>query len=50
METFTKGEPVRFQGEKYRVRRTINNGYDIVIEDIEGNTLTVSPLTVERGW
>ena len=50
METFTKSEPVRFQGEKYRVREVLNNGRDIKIQDIEGNTLIVSPLSVERGW
>ena len=45
-----KGDPVRFQGEKYRVVKVINNGRDIVIKDIDGDTLTVSPISVVKGW
>lgn len=45
-----KNDPVTFQGERYRVVRIINGGRDIVIQDIEGNRLTVSPLTVSKGW
>lgn len=47
MNTLTKGQVVYFQGEKFRVLRTINRGRDIVIQNVEGYRMTVSPLTVE---
>lgn len=43
-----KNTPVRFQGEKYRVVRATS--LDVVIQDVEGNRLIVSPLTVQIGW
>jgi hypothetical protein len=44
----SKGAPVLFQGEKYRVVQVTKR--DVVIQDIEGNRLIVSPLTVKVGW
>lgn len=50
MDEIRKGDPVLFQGERYRVVRVINGGRDIVIQNIEGDRLIVSPLTVSKGW
>jgi hypothetical protein len=41
-----QGTVVYFQGEKFRVLRTANRGRDIVIQNVEGYRMTVSPLTV----
>lgn len=46
----TVGAPVRFQGERFRITKVINGGRDIVIINVEGYKMTVSPLTVEIGW
>jgi hypothetical protein len=43
-----KNDPVRFQGERYRVVRV--KGVDVVIRNVEGRQLTVHHLTVEAGW
>lgn len=43
----TKGQVVYFQNEKFRVLRVINGGRDIVIQNVEGYRMTVSPLSVE---
>lgn len=45
-----KNTPVLFQDERFRVLRTINRGRDIVIQNVEGYRMTVSPLSVEVGW
>lgn len=45
-----KNTPVLFQGERFRVLRVINRGRDIVIQNVEGYRMTVSPLTVQIGW
>lgn len=42
------GTPVLFQGERFRVLRVMRR--DIVIQNVEGYRMTVSPLTVEIGW
>lgn len=47
---FKQGTQVRFQGERFRVVRTTNRGRDIVIMNVEGYKMTVSPLSVEVGW
>lgn len=49
-QTFAKGEPVRFMGERYRVVRMVHGGRDVVLQNVFGTRLTVTPVTVERGW
>lgn len=46
----SKGTPVLFQGERFRVVRSTNRGRDIVIQNVEGYRMTVSPVTVKVGW
>ncbi len=45
-----KNDPVTFQGEQYRVVKVTNGGMDIVIRNRDLTTLTVSPLSVRKGW
>ena len=47
MNTITKGQVVYFQGEKFRVRKVINQR-DLVIQNVEGYKMTVHYLTVEK--
>lgn len=44
---FPIGTPVRFQGERFRVRKVINQR-DLVIQNVEGYKMTVHYLTVEK--
>lgn len=44
---FPVGTPVRFQGERFRVRKVVGQR-DLVIQNVEGYKMTVHYLTVEK--